>query len=287
MYYRRKIILSLLDAFGGKLSNLKFQKLLFLFTKEQVNAVYDFVPYKYGPFSFQSYQDKRTMTKYKQLSDTESWEKKDEKKYLNEIGETDRNIINALKQKYYEIAESKLISFVYSNYPEYAINSEIKIKYNLKSVKVPLNNNFEFFTIGYEGHTIDSYLNLLLSNNIKALCDVRKNPVSMKYGFSKNQLKNILNKFQIEYIHIPELGIDSNKRQELNTPEDYQNLFIKYSKNILPDNLIHIEQLINIFLDYKRIAITCFESDHNFCHRHMITEHIQKRKNWDYKILHI
>ena len=32
-------------------------------------------------------------------------------------------------------------------------------------------------TIGYEGRSIDEYLNLLIKNNIKLLCDVRKNPI--------------------------------------------------------------------------------------------------------------
>ncbi|WP_348602891.1 DUF488 family protein [Bartonella tribocorum] len=44
---------------------------------------------------------------------------------------------------------------------------------------------FCFFTIGYEGKSLENYLNCLLENNIKILCDVRKNPISRKYGFSK------------------------------------------------------------------------------------------------------
>ena len=42
------------------------------------------------------------------------------------------------------------------------------------------------FTVGYEGRTLDAYLDLLIRNNVKILCDVRKNPFSMKYGFSRN-----------------------------------------------------------------------------------------------------
>ena len=34
----------------------------------------------------------------------------------------------------------------------------------------------------------------------------------------------------IKYIHIPDLGIDSDKRQELNTMSDYNKLFEEYEK---------------------------------------------------------
>ena len=50
----------------------------------------------------------------------------------------------------------------------------------------------------------------------------------MKYGFSKKQLKTACNGVGIEYIHIPEVGIESDKRQELNTQADYDKLFKLY-----------------------------------------------------------
>ena len=63
MYYRRKFILALLQLFGGQLDNLNLQKLLFLATRKQEKKSYDFVPYKYGCFSFQANQDLMTMVK--------------------------------------------------------------------------------------------------------------------------------------------------------------------------------------------------------------------------------
>ncbi len=52
MYYRRKLELALIQAFGGELSKTDFQKLLFLLTQKQEKPDYDFVPYKYGCFLF-------------------------------------------------------------------------------------------------------------------------------------------------------------------------------------------------------------------------------------------
>jgi len=287
MYYRRKILLSLLDAFERKQSNVNFQKILFLFTKMQQTPSFYFVPYKFGPFSFQSYQDKRTMTKYKLLSGNSYWEKNNNINYFDELTKSDQEILTTVQKKFSGFTNTELIYYVYSNYPEYTINSEIKFKYPLRKRLIKEDNSYNFFTIGYEGHTIDSYVYILIKNNIKLLCDVRKNPVSMKYGFSKNQLKNILEKLGIEYLHMPELGIESGKRKNLNTPDDYKRLFADYSNNILPIKKEYIEQLINIFLEKRRIAITCFESDYKSCHRHKITEYLLSQDIRDYKIEHV
>ena len=45
---------------GGEVGNLDFQKLLFLYCLEvEASPSYEFVPYKFGGFSFTSYADKR------------------------------------------------------------------------------------------------------------------------------------------------------------------------------------------------------------------------------------
>ncbi len=41
------------------------------------------------------------------------------------------------------------------------------------------------FTIGYAEKSLENYLNCFMENNSKALCNVRKNPISRKHGFSK------------------------------------------------------------------------------------------------------
>src|SRR5690554_2591380 len=74
MYYRRKLVLALLQAFDGKLEKLSLQKLLFLLTRYQERKSYDFVPYKYGCFSFQANADLNTLTKYELVTqDDKSW----------------------------------------------------------------------------------------------------------------------------------------------------------------------------------------------------------------------
>lgn len=58
----------------------------------------------------------------------------------------------------------------------------------------------------------------------------------MKYGFSKKQLNSACEGFGIQYVHIPEVGIESDKRQELNTQSDYDKLFEVYKSDTLYNN---------------------------------------------------
>lgn len=63
MFYRRKLLLSLLEIFGNELEKIRLQKLLFLLTKKQVKQDYEFVPYKFGCYSFSANADLTAMVK--------------------------------------------------------------------------------------------------------------------------------------------------------------------------------------------------------------------------------
>ena len=220
------------QTFEGKLSKLDFQKLLFLFTQKQMKPSYDFMPYRFGCYSPQANQDLKTMIKYNLVKeDGNDWIMTDSLNYKLTLNKKDREDLELFAGEYKSLRGRPLIEYVYEKYPFYAIKSEIvesvlnsdKIK-KVKSL-LPSKNDPVLFTIGYEGKSIEKYVTELIKEDIKLLCDIRKNPLSMKFGFSKNQLKGILEGVGIEYVHIPGLGIDSDKRQELNTPSDYEQLF--------------------------------------------------------------
>jgi len=61
IFKRQKILLALLEYFGGSLHSTDLQKYLFLFTRLQEEKSYHFVPYKFGCFSFQAYDDRRKL----------------------------------------------------------------------------------------------------------------------------------------------------------------------------------------------------------------------------------
>lgn len=295
MYYRRKIALSLIQVFDGEVEKIQLQKLLFLFTRfQKEKKTYDFVPYKFGCFSFQANSDLSTLKKYGIVSETnKSWKKEDAVNYLNELTKEDKKTITNFRIIYAKKTSEDLINLTYKRYPYFAINSTIAEDYLTKEEVKNLDNYRSFedeivlFTIGYEGISLESYLNKLIRNNIKILCDVRKNALSMKYGFSKSQLKNACNGVGIEYIHIPEVGIDSEQRKELKTQSDYDVLFEEYKTYNLKKSIDSQTEILNLLKKNRRIALTCFEADICQCHRKHLSEAITNLKGFKYTLEHL
>lgn len=294
MFYRRKILLGLLQIFGSELDKLSFQKLLMLFSKAQTNPDFDFVPYKFGCFSFQANADMSTMIKYGQVSENErKWLKIDAEDYLSLLKENDKKALVKLKSLYSGKSKDDLIRYTYIKYPYYAINSTIaknvlntKEYFAVESAK-PAFGSTVLFTIGYEGISLEVYLNKLILNGVKLLCDVRKNSLSMKYGFSKSQLKNACEGVGIIYEHIPDLGIDSDKRQELKIQSDYDKLFQQYKRETLTRTQDQQEYILELLKKHKRIALTCFEANICQCHRKHLAEAVTKLQGFDYELKHI
>jgi len=289
--YRQKTLIGLLTAFGGRLSSIDFQKYLFLYTKEfQEAPSFEFVPYKFGSFSFQSYADKRRLVEIGALCESEDWRLQNN---FSSRDLYDENGFDRFYRQYSVLKGDMLVQDLYRRYPYYAINSEIASRMmNVQELAAitaarPADDSICFFTIGYEGSSFEGYLNRLIRNNVKTLIDVRRNPLSRKYGFSKKTLSETLKKLGIEYVHIPELGIASDKRQELNTQADYDRLFDSYEKKELKQNKPALKQLFNILLDRKRVAITCFEAHVCMCHRGRIAKALSQLQEWKYNTSHI
>ncbi|MCC7429810.1 DUF488 family protein [bacterium] len=293
MFYRRKIILALLKLFGGELKRTDFQKYLFLFVRMQEKPSFDFVPYKFGCFSFQSLADKEALEKLGLLCKTEEWKLSNEENYFLLLTEKDKNALLELKENFGYLSGMELVRFVYKKYPYFAVKSEIKNKVlsasELQAIvsQTPKNEESCLFTIGYEGKSFDFYLNELVEKNIKLLCDVRKNPFSMKYGFSKNQLSQAVEKLEIKYFHVPELGIEAKERQNLNTVSDYEKLFKNYVSETLPQKTESLKLVFDLILEHRRVALTCFESCYTNCHRNKIVEKLQTFPEFDFKVEHL
>jgi uncharacterized protein (DUF488 family) len=127
--------------------------------------------------------------------------------------------------------------------------------------------------MGYEGKCIEDFFNIMLQNNVRVLCDVRKNPLSRKFMFSKSSLEHICSKLNIAYVHIPELGIDSKKRTSLETANDYKSLFSDYEKT-LHGLTKYFEQIYTLLQTNVRITLMCFEQDPLMCHRNIIKNYL-------------
>jgi hypothetical protein len=293
MYYRRKIFLALLEAFDGSLDNTDFEKLLFLYCQFSNKNHYDFFPYKFGCFSHLSYHDKRVLTSQGLLKNADNFSLSKKENYSYKIKNEDLLSLQKFTSLYKGIKGNELIKKTYIEFPYFAVKSEIVPKilneHEIDKIRKVKNISSEktLFTLGYEGLSIDAYINKLIQNNIVLVIDVRKNPLSMKYGFSKTKMKSYLEKAGVEYIHIPKLGINSELRKNLNTERDYKDLFKIYKNEILTQNKDSINTVIDLLNKFKRVALTCFESEYTSCHRHKITECLENDYIFNERVIHL
>ena len=231
--------------------------------------------------------------KYFLSEDETSYSKKDRKDYLSLLDDDDKKLVNQAYLLYNKMDADALMKHTYTNFPYYAINSttaeRLLTKEQLDKVNSfrPALTNSTLYTLGYEGISLETYLNKLIKHDIKALVDVRNNPLSQKFGFSKSQLVRYCEGLNIEYIHFADVGIQSEYRQELKDQTDYDNLFNSYKKKTLPQTISTQEKILALLKEKKRIALTCFEANICQCHRKHLAEAITQLAQLNYELKHI
>lgn len=283
VYKRQRFLLSFIKELNESCSSVELQKLLFLYQIQNNLCHYTFVPYRFGGFSIQAAADIDTLQ-------SRGW--------LAEIGRTIQYVgpaesgeedllpfgVGFPPAKQLPIARGdELIRTVYKKYPYYAINSTIAAslldekdlaRIQTERDRFKRQTGRVLFTIGYEGRSLEDYLNLLIQNNITVLCDVRNNPISRKFGFSRNSLQKHLPVIGIDYVHIPQLGIISEKRTNLSGEEDYRQLFQEYGDS-LANRKPALAQVQGLLTTRNRVALTCFEREPGHCHRHIIRDYFK------------
>lgn len=294
MYYRRKLLLALLQTFGGQLGKTDLQKLLLMLSKLQKKPSFEFVPHRFGCYSYQSTWDLKALKTYGIILESDKgWNIIKEDNYKNLLTDDDKSHVNHIFRVYKNYETDQLIKTTYVQFPYYAIRSEkasfLLNEKELSKVQelIPNKNETTLFTIGYEGITFEAYFNKLIRNNVKVLCDVRRNALSQKFGFSKNVLSNACESLGIKYIHIPSLGISSDKRQSLKTQKDYDILFAEYESQYLINQTDSLYQILSLLNEHKRIALTCFEASYCQCHRSKVAKGITELPEWNYELKHL
>lgn len=143
MQSKYKIVLSLVQELGIELTDI--QKYVQWY-KIQIGINYDFV----SGHSFELENDVKTFIAKDYLS---------KKRYAFDLEMKDKLAVQGLKNKITKGEEFLLPKLEFQ----------------------PKREQNTLFTIGYEGISIDTYINKLLANQIKTLVDVRKNAYSNKW----------------------------------------------------------------------------------------------------------
>lgn len=295
LFARQRQLLQLLDALGGSCGRLDFQELLFLYCQEPWSgAPYDFVPTRSGAFSFTSYADRRKLIERDLLVDDDHrWALTAQGRRL--IDRTLGLELSTFVQRYRELRGDDLAADACRRFPFFATRSEIADRV-LRGDREALARiaalrdagpGAALHTIGYEGHSLESYLNRLLKGGISLLCDVRRNPISRKYGFSKNTLARGCEGVGIRYEHLPDLGIASDQRRGLETQEDYDALFAEYERSWLPAQGKDLDRIHRWVAAGACVALTCYEHLPQQCHRHCVAEALEARLGNDLRANHL
>ena len=131
------------------------------------------------------------------------------------------------------------------------------------------------YTIGYEGASVESFLDACRQNGLARILDVRHNPWSRKPGFSKKALAEACARAGLEYRHLPELGIPRAQRQEAGTTEGSRAVLDRYQKEILPPQREAIAQALALVQE-KPTALLCLEADPAHCHRGRLAQELAR-----------
>ena len=139
------------------------------------------------------------------------------------------------------------------------------------------------FTIGHSNHSLDRFLELLLTHKVSAIIDVRSNPYS-KYSpqFNKDVIRNALKNANIGYVFLgSELG--ANRSED----DCYIDGRAKYDRiAALPAFRRGLKRVLQEVEKY-RVALMCSESDPITCHRTILVSRELKRQCPELQITHI
>lgn len=141
------------------------------------------------------------------------------------------------------------------------------------------------YTIGHSTHTIEVFLAMLQSFDIKTLVDVRRFPGSRKYPqFNQDALKESLEKNGIEYFHLEELG-GRRKVSKDSKNNTWKNVSFKgYADYMETDAFKNGVLKLEGIASNQHSVIMCSEVLWWRCHRSMISD-FMKAAGWN--VLHI
>lgn len=117
--------------------------------------------------------------------------------------------------------------------------------------------------LGYEGHTVDSFLALLAGARVQRIVDVRALPLSRRRGFSKTPLTRALSEHGIEYVHVRAAGNPFRDRKQ-----PLERRLELYAAHLAqhPAVLDEVEAAIG----ESKAALLCVEAHPHECHRSLI-----------------
>lgn len=139
-----------------------------------------------------------------------------------------------------------------------------------------MRNSLRAYSLGYEGISLDRYVEVLRENGISVVVDVRETPWSYKPGFSKKPLTERLQAEGILYLHIKSAGNPSRNRKMGLPQHDVIELYRKH----LDADPSCLDQIYELIVTARgAVCLLCFEQEPCDCHRKVILDRIAQSRN--------
>ena len=143
----------------------------------------------------------------------------------------------------------------------------------------------KIFTIGFTKKSAKEFFEILKTNNIEQIIDIRLNNTSQLAGFTKkDNLKYFLKELcGIDYCHFIFLAPTKEIRDRYIKSKDWD-VYIKEYIELL-DNRKVLDKLDKSYFKRKSCFL-CSEASANHCHRRLLVEYL--KGHWDYvEIVHL
>jgi len=268
----RRLILQFLTENGAHARKTCLMKWLFLLANETEwgldNSPYDFLPYKYGAFSFVAYHDIQKLVDAKLVTEGRSGIET-ASGLRTSLSSGTKMAVREIVRKYGGWSHEDLLTYTYREYPWFSLLSErVDLVDNPPSKPTA---EPAVYTVGYSGRTLDNLLNLLLRQGIAGVADVRATPSSRRYGFHGSTLSRHLERLGLSYYSYPTLGISTDKRKDLEDGMGREELFTAYRKRITESEMSVVRTVVEKIAD-QPLALLCLEADPSECHRSILAD---------------
>lgn len=131
-------------------------------------------------------------------------------------------------------------------------------------------------SVGYEGRDADELVRHLRELEVSVVIDVRLNAISRKRGLSKTALRDLLHTAGIQYVHLRALGNPRDNRDAYRTGSSAARRRFRQLISSA-EGTAAIDQIAEFASD-RIVAVLCYESDHDVCHRACVINAVQQRE---------
>lgn len=132
-----------------------------------------------------------------------------------------------------------------------------------------------FASVGYEGRSLDEFVDDLRAQGVTVVADVRLNAVSRRRGFSKTTLREALEAAGVGYVHLRGLGNPPENRAGFHSA-DPRLAQARFAQRLTSsDAQADLRQLASLGRT-GLVAVLCVERDAEQCHRSIVLDAVLK-----------